>query len=274
MKNFLDRIAQRVTHPPLGHTRARHAIHVARGDAVGQGHAYGRFDPRFCMVRIAVATCLCLSAACSSDETGNGADDGAIATSGPFLPWTVGNRWTYQVTGDGETSTKETTIESEELIGGSGPNAGETALRVVTKKGAVDQTVSWQALEGERVVRYREQAFHATSGELELEEHWDPSKLHFDHSAAHTAAQASWLEEYTETKQEADEPPATETQRDVWTVDAVDQVVTVPAGTFRAIVVQKAGGSNLKTYWYVAGVGKVKETGGQTEELVDYMVSP
>ena len=36
----------------------------------------------------------------------------------------------------------------------------------------------------------------------------------------------------------------------------------------------KAGGSNLKTYWYVPGVGKVKETGGQTEELVSYEVAP
>ena len=63
-------------------------------------------------------------------------------------------------------------------------------------------------------------------------------------------------------------------ERDPWTVDAVSQMVTVPAGTFRAIVLTKAGGSSLKTYWYVPGVGKVKETGGQTEELVSYEVRP
>jgi hypothetical protein len=39
-------------------------------------------------------------------------------------------------------------------------------------------------------------------------------------------------------------------------------------------VLQKAGSSTAKTYWYVRGIGKVKETGGQTEELVSYEVQP
>jgi hypothetical protein len=43
----------------------------------------------------------------------------------------------------------------------------------------------------------------------------------------------------------------------------------VPAGTFDAIVLRKVGGSE-KRYWYVRGVGKVKETGGQVEELVSW----
>jgi hypothetical protein len=50
--------------------------------------------------------------------------------------------------------------------------------------------------------------------------------------------------------------------------------VTVPAGTFHALILQKAGSSVAKTYWFVRGVGKVKETGGQTEELVEYHVVP
>ena len=57
-----------------------------------------------------------------------------------------------------------------------------------------------------------------------------------------------------------------------WTVDSVDEVVEVPAGKFHAIVLQKAGGDTLKTYWFVPGIGKVKETGGQTEALVSYSV--
>jgi hypothetical protein len=36
------------------------------------------------------------------------------------------------------------------------------------------------------------------------------------------------------------------------------------------VVLQKVGGSTPKTYYYARGVGKLKETGGQTEELVDY----
>ena len=42
-----------------------------------------------------------------------------------------------------------------------------------------------------------------------------------------------------------------------------DETVEVPAGTFEhAIHFQKAG----KNYWYLRGVGKLKETGSQTEE--------
>jgi len=223
---------------------------------------------------LALSACLTLSA-CSDSEPGGGAADAAvIETSGPLLPFKQGNTWTYKVTGDGEVSEKVTTIGATEAVGGTGPHAAATAFKVVTKKGVSDQTISWQAVEGDRVVRYREQAFHAGSGELEEEEHWDPAKLHIDGSAAHTVAKASWLEDYQETKLPVGKAPSTETARDRWTVDAIDQVITVPAGTFRAIVFIKAGGSTLKTYWYVPGVGKVKETGGQTEELVSYKVVP
>jgi hypothetical protein len=223
--------------------------------------------------RLIVMVLALASASCSSE----GADDSdsvvtPMETSGALLPWKEGNTWTYQVTGDGEQSTKITTIGALEAIGGTGPNAAKMAFKVTTKKGASDETISWQVEEGQRVVRYREQSFHA--GELEQDERWEPAKLHVDMTAAHTAAGASWLESYQETKSQPGEEDETSTERDPWTVDAVDQIVTVPAGTFRAIVLTKAGGSNLKTYWYVPGVGKVKETGGQTELLVSYKVAP
>lgn len=222
-----------------------------------------------------VFACLALSACGSDTPAGDGSKDAAvIETSGPLLPFKQGNTWTYKVTGDGEVSQKVTTIGAAEAVGGKGPHATATAFKVVTKKGASDQTISWQAVEGDRVVRFREQAYHESTGELEGEEHWDPAKLHIDGSAEHTAEDASWLESYQETKLPVGEAESTETARDRWTVDAIDQVITVPAGTFKATVFIKAGGSTLKTYWYVPGVGKVKETGGQTEELVSYKVAP
>jgi hypothetical protein len=98
--------------------------------------------------------------------------------------------------------------------------------------------------------------------------------LHLDMAAAHLVAGATWLEVYQETKQPVMGTASVATARDRWTVLAVDQEVTVPAGTFRALVLQKAGGSTAKQYWYVRGVGKVKETGGQTEELVSYQLQP
>jgi hypothetical protein len=210
-----------------------------------------------------------------ADDDDAGRDDtGDELGKGPLMPWAVGNSWTYRVTDEDDgRSTKVTTIEKEERVGGMGPHKDEMAFRVVTKKGASDQTISWQLDVGDKVVRYREQSFGAKSGELQLEEHWDPYKLHVDGTAAHRKAGATWLEVYEETKLPVDEASSTSTERDRWTVDSPDEVITVPAGTFHAIVFQKAGGDSLKTYWYVPGVGKVKETGSQTEELVSYEVA-
>jgi hypothetical protein len=214
------------------------------------------------------------ASSCGGDDDnktdGQAEDEG----KGSYLPWATGNTWTYRVTNNGVVSEKVTTVEAEEEVGGDGPNKSKRAFRVVTRKGMSDETISWQALEGDRVVRYREQSFHASTGKLELEEHWAPHKLHLDGSKEHTADGADWLESYTETKVYASGKPTEESEeRDRWFVDSRNETVTVPAGTFDAIVLQKAGGGEVKTYWYVRGVGKVKETGGQIEELVSYEVA-
>jgi hypothetical protein len=54
-------------------------------------------------------------------------------------------------------------------------------------------------------------------------------------------------------------------------------MVTVPAGTFTTVHVQRVSGSGStkqKDYWFAKGVGKVKETGGgqQNEELMSYSI--
>jgi hypothetical protein len=217
-------------------------------------------------------------------DAGSGTDDAGAqggnpgspdASLAPFLPWQDGNTWTYRVTEAGVTSTKVTTVGALEPVGGTGPNADLEANKVETTKGAggMDLTVSWQLLVGERVLRYREQSFSASTGDLELDEHWDPHKIHFDGSAEHIVANATWLEEYQETKLPVGGAPETATARDRWTVIAVDEEVTVPAGTFSALVLTKAGGTSLKTYYYVRGVGKVKEEGTQTEELESFEVN-
>jgi hypothetical protein len=212
-----------------------------------------------------------LLVACGSEDPSK--DQASAATSmEPLLPWASGNSWTYQVTEAGVTTTKVTTIGDQEPVGGSGPNSEVLALKVVTtKQTGVDETVSWQALDGDRVVRYREQSFSASTDELELEEHWDPYKLHVDWSPEHTVPDATWLLEYEETKLPVGATVVTESRHDRWVVMAVGEEVVVPAGTFTdTVVLQKLGASTTKTYWYARGVGKLKETGGQTEELVDY----
>ena len=62
---------------------------------------------------------------------------------------------------------------------------------------------------------------------------------------------------------------------DTWRVVALDEMVTVPAGTFSAVVIEKVGGTSTKRYWFARGVGKVKEQSGtQLEELKSYMLMP
>jgi hypothetical protein len=210
-----------------------------------------------------------LMVGCGSSDPGANADGGNACerAMGQLLPWNVGNKWKYKVTQDGEVTEKITTIEAAEPVGGTGPNAAKMAFKVVTKKGPTDQTISWQAVEGDKVVRYREQSFGAQTGKLELEEHWDPYKLHIDGTAEHMVAGKVWVETYRETKLPANSQPVTTTAMDAWQVVAECEVVQVLDKTYNALKVTKQGG-DLKTYWYVPGIGKVKETGGQTEELV------
>jgi hypothetical protein len=206
---------------------------------------------------------------------GSGGSSGEARPEGPILPWVVGNKWTYQVTKDGEVALKTTTIGPLEEVGGDGPNVGVMAYHVTTAKGTDlnDHTESWQAPspdDDQRIVRYREQSFDASSGKLELEEYWDPEKLHIDGSAEHTATGASWLESYSETKLEVGIAPTTHEVHERWTVIDDDETVEVPAGTFEHVIhFQKVGGSSTKNYWYLRGLGKVKETGSQTEELTE-----
>jgi hypothetical protein len=192
-----------------------------------------------------------------------------------LLPWKTGNSWTYKVSGSKGASMKVTTIGAEEPVGGTGPNKDKRAFKVTTDKGGGDKTESWQAVVGDSVVRYREVAYMSSTGMPELEEVWDPYKVHVHSDAEHRSAGAKWVEEYEETKLTLLDGMMTSAMAsDAWSVDAPKVSVTVPAGTFEAVVLIKASPSGMKTYWYVPGVGKVKETGGQTEELVSYKIIP
>jgi hypothetical protein len=186
-----------------------------------------------------------------------------------YMPLAEGMSWTYDVTDNGITTRKVTTVGPEEPVGGSGPNADKLAFKVTTEKNdGTDETVSWQTRIGDLAIRYREQAFGG--GSLQLEEFWAPHKLRLDESTERLVEGANWGEEFEETKLAVNQPAVTATRVDRWTVLAVDESVTVPAGTFDALVVQKVGSASNKVYWFARGVGKVKEEGGQTEELVSF----
>lgn len=209
------------------------------------------------------------------------------ADAGPkedILPWKPGLVWIYKVTDPSEgVSNKTTTIADEPEAVGRGPNADTMAYKVETKKrDGADQTISWQNRIGDLVVRYREQSYSAKTNELELEEMWDPYKLHIDESDKHTKHGAKWTQEYDEISvaitNGVEEPAVTAKRTDAWQVSSAEEdgvSVTVPAGTFdNVIVLQKVGPGGTKTYWYARGYGKVKETGSQTEELVSFSGHP
>lgn len=191
----------------------------------------------------------------------------------PLLPWRVGNSWTYRITKNGVVTEKTTVVGEEEAVGGNGPNAAVLANHVTTAKGAKDRTESWQApsaTEPGRIVRYRELAFSAATGALSSETYYDPEKLHIDGSPARTVAGASWTEKYSELV--VGELPGITTE--TWTVLADDETLEVPAGTFEGVIHLRKKGNSTKEYWYVRGVGKLKETGTQTEELTAYSLEP
>lgn len=219
-----------------------------------------------------------LLAGCGDGGTTMGTSNAGTLQAGPLFPLQEGNSWTYKVTTPDEITMKTQVVQAQEPVGGTGPHAATMAFKLVTlKKSGQDETHSWQLNVGTRVVRYRELSFSAAGGLVELDEHWDPPKLRVDESAERVVGNATWLEMYRETKTPTGATSTTAEQRDSWKVVGV-QSITVPAKTFDgALVVQKVSATtgNIKTYWFVPGVGKVKETGSdsQTEELASWQLA-
>ena len=230
------------------------------------------------------------AAACGS--SGSKADAGVMGGTGALLPLTVGNSWVYQVTKtDGTLSTKVSSIAANEAVGGDGPYKDVVAFRFVNGDKVDDPNgdPSWQAMDGDRVVRYRELSVGQSSGNLKHENTWDPPRLRIDGSPEHVVTGANWEETYVETDHDIDTdadggtftPDGGIVMADVhelWSVVSENEIVKVPAGEFNALVVRRVltPSGSIKNYWFSRGVGKVKETDetGGTEELVSYSVTP
>jgi hypothetical protein len=194
--------------------------------------------------------------------------------NGRYLPLATGSRWTHLATDPDTDETTEKTQVVEVLE--EPPGKPETvAYRMRTEK--VDGvTVSWQEDRDVEIVRHLEQNYDI-AGNLLIEEAYSPYKLRIDERPEHTSLGATYTQVYTETHTNITLGQTTmvEKQED-WTVEAVDESVTVPAGTFSCIRVRRGGGdptAPIKTYFFAKGVGKVKEVGGQTEELLSYEIA-
>jgi hypothetical protein len=240
---------------------------------------------------------------CGSED-GNGGTGGAGGygvdppSAESYYPQKAGNSWTYLITPMADLpSYKVVTIDAAEMVGGGGSQAGRPAWRHTTCKAAktveacaqppsatnpVDRTVGWLGMVGNVLGNYREQAFKKATLELVEEDWWEPFRTKIDHDPAHTVANARWTHTFKEYKQPTNGIRTAITQTETWQVLGVDEtiVVTPPNGPARTytkclkVTHNTNSGAVDKVFWYAKGIGKVKEVGTQTEELIDYKVMP
>lgn len=227
---------------------------------------------RSALLLVAVAALACGGS--DGGGGGSGVDGGGGGGELRYFPIAEGASWTYQVVdlGTGASSLKTQAVEAYEDIGGQ--KAGTMGYRMRTDKDT-GYTLSWQEDTGTAIVRHREQSF-AAGGAQETDEFYLPYKMRLDESEAHLVVDTTYSYSYSE--QIFDLTASTNNTNDkseAWTVEAVDEEVTVPAGTFTTLrVFRNNDGTGVqKTYWFARGVGKVKEEGGgQRELLTDYTI--
>lgn len=178
-----------------------------------------------------------------------------------LFPLAVGYRWEFQVTKSGDSpSTKVQTVTGTASVDG-------LDAFVLTSENDEDRTVSVQYLDGTKLMRASEISYE--DGIVKERLHYVPAALRLD--TASLAIGTRYQNEHTE--EELDENGATigtpVEKKEIFIVEAVDDPVTVPAGTFSAVRLRRTSSTgSAKTYWYVPGLGKIKEVGGQTEALV------
>jgi hypothetical protein len=251
------------------------------------------------LVCAAIGVAGCGGGSSGGGQGGMGGYGVELPTAESLYPQKVGNSWTYLVTPVAVElpSYKVVTVDAMEMVGGTGNSAMRPAFRHTTCKSAptpeacampasmtnrIDKTVGWMGMSDKVLANYREQAFKKATDMLVEEDWWEPSRIKIDMSPAHTVAGATWVDSYKEFKHPTGAAITSTTQNEKWTVVAVGETVTItpPGGTAKSypncikVTHDNNSGSMTKTFWYARGIGKIKETGAQTEELIDYKVQP
>ena len=190
-------------------------------------------------------------------------------TTGRYFELATGASWSYRVEDPGGVEDKTQTVGPLEDVGAA--KAGVSAYRMTTTT-LNGEVVSWQEDTGTGILRHREQDLAGTTTTDEI---YEPFKTRIDESDDRIVEGATWTEDYTETVTTTDETgttTATIPKSERWLVEAVDEVIRVPAGDFCTLRVKRTstteGAGAAKTYWFARGVGKVREEGAsQVEEL-------
>jgi hypothetical protein len=221
-----------------------------------------------------LASILVFTIACGS--SGSGGDDqpqpdSTVANDMRYNPWSTGAVWSYKLTDPGTGATamnKLTTVMAPRDVGGV--HAGTMAFLVHIEQLTGSKDV-YETFAGELDVRYQS-IFYDGTGQMTDTDVDQPYRLKLDESAAHTVAGAQWPETFSETSTPAGGAASTKSKTEQWRVVSPNEQITVIAGTYSALHVQRtSSGGAIQDYWYARGVGKLKETGGgQNEELMSF----
>ena len=181
-----------------------------------------------------------------------------------LFPLAVGNRWTYVV----DAGSKP---EKTQSVTGTIAVDSREAFVLETIAGDFKRVVSYQAFEGDKLLRAREKTYN---GNILIEDlRFSPWALRIDVGMTELGAtyQSQHVEEFLDGNGQVVPPAIMKTQ--TFFVEAVDDTINVPAGMFRCVRVRRdSAGGPSKTFWFAPGVGKIRETGGQTEDLASYTV--
>lgn len=213
----------------------------------------------------------------TNPDGGNGSGSGTVtdAPTDPaqrYEPWKVGATWSYKFTDPTgvkpAASGRTTTIGAQEDVGGL--HAGQMAYKVhiQTLSGSKDV---WETPMGDLDIRYKTAYYDAANAltETDVEQ---PYRLKLDEGFAHTTTGAMFSETFTENVVKTGLAPTSKSETLAWKVISNTESLTVIAGSYTNVLhLQRFNAAKAETidYWYGRGVGKLKETGGSTNEELE-----
>jgi hypothetical protein len=227
--------------------------------------------------------------ACGTEELacGEGGD--------PYYPLAVGAWWVDRVedTQTGSVECKVVSIGAEASI----PLRPDVVAFPALSKTGDEEAHRWQQLLDDGSVRRHLDEWFVGGARTKIA-HYCPHKIRVD-DGAHACPGAAWTETWSELTISVDgaanpddcanlvsvDPGTCAITGDLpagcaaeavdgtksWEVVAVDEQITVPAGTFTTLHVRTDDGEVINDRWWTRGVGKIAETEAETrEELIDY----
>jgi serine/threonine protein kinase len=205
--------------------------------------------------------------------------DGSLSPGTSYFPMRFGNWWIYDVTDPkGRTVQKTIMFDGQGDVGGAHEGLRGYLLDRREPAGTGDR---WFARRGSEI-GFVHDKWYDSKGKFTSEVSFKPYRFRIADAGPHCVEGAKWTEVYDriEFDLETGKPGAPKKLEEEWTVKAVDEEITVPAGTFRCICLHRRsktdGQVKDSTYWFAPGVGKVREDSPavEFEKLLEYHIEP